>query len=147
MELGTEELINEFYHNNFEEFPHLTKEEFTEIVKCPFLHLKNHINEGRCYPVRLTGFGYFSVPIFKAKYRLSKLFHFLKTNYISPKSYYEMKEKIESYIAVEEKKEKRTRKKKVKEEDKDNATDEYNKNNEYYEENEEDDDEVETDER
>ena len=98
MEYSNPELFEAFYLKKKAEYPHLTFEQFKEIVSTPWLFVKQQMETGELPEIRLKFFGNFKVYPKKAASELNKLDDRLERKLISPEQHKKFKEMIETYL-------------------------------------------------
>jgi tRNA-dihydrouridine synthase len=100
MEFSNPELFEAFYLMKKYEYPHLSFEQFKEIVSTPWLYTKQQMESGELPQIKLKFFGKFKVYPKKAMFELSQLDERLEKNLITPEQHKEFKEMIEKYLNI-----------------------------------------------
>jgi hypothetical protein len=92
------ELIERYWNEVKDLYPHLTFEQFDQVVRSPFLYLKSRIRGYDFGPVRFKYFGRFEVRKGRAKLMDAKLDEVFSQERISEKEYAKLKEALKNYI-------------------------------------------------
>ena len=96
--LENDELIEEYYRDIMDKYPHVTLEQLKQICFTPWKFLKQEMESGDLTEVRFKYFGTFQVYPGRAINMLHNLNDRHKYNKIDPKQYFRLKQMLEAFI-------------------------------------------------
>lgn len=97
MKLDTQELLNEFFEKEKDNFPNVSYDQFKNIVYGPWMHLKSIIEKGTLEEVRIKYFGNFLIYPKKVEAEEKKLEKKFEDKTISEKEYLRIKTMIKNF--------------------------------------------------
>lgn len=97
MKLDNLDLLNEFFAKERETFPHISYDQFRDIVYGPWKHLHKVMTEGDLEEVRIKYFGNFTIYPKKVQAESEKLEKRYKDGTVSEKDYIRIKAMIKKY--------------------------------------------------
>lgn len=102
MKLDNQQLIEEFYNQEKDNYPDITLEQFKDICFGPWRFLKDEMESGKLPEVRFKYFGTFQVYQGRAKNMLQNLKKRFEFKKIGSEQYFKLKNILENYLNEKE---------------------------------------------